>query len=621
MRSVFLFLLALVQFVSTTQAQKEFVNLFDGKSLSGWEFFLVDPDITLDDVWRVEDGLLICKGEPMGYLATSEEFTNFKLVVEWRWAPGKPAGNSGVLMRITGNPQALPKCAEAQLKHGSAGDIYGFHGFNVSGNKDRFISNEKELTGKLTGVTKIKDNENEPGEWNQYEIYLLEGNLTLYVNGEKVNEAEGLDIVPGKIGFQSEGGEIHFRSIRIILLDPEVHHQHAHSKHSMHNNWPQFHGPDRDNMSTETGLLKSWPEEGLEMLWTSEGIGHGFSTVSLANGIICTAGNIDGNTVVTALDMQGKKLWSTVNGKAWEDSYPGSRGTPTIDGDRVYHQSPLGNIVCLNAKTGEIIWEKNILDEMKSKTSKWAMSESLLIDGEQLISSPGGPEASMVAMNKKTGEIIWKAQGNDELAGYSSPILIEKEGLRIIVNLTAKAIIGVNAENGELLWHEKHKSYANENVLMPIYQDGCLYVSTLKTGSVKWRVVVEEGKASLEELWRNKELDNHHGDVALVDGYLYGTTTFYNRNQWVCLDWETGETKYVAPGTGKGSLTYADGKLYTLSIKRLLGLVNPTPEEFEVVSTFEIPEGGEGLSWAHPVVCDGRLYIRHGDFLYVYGVR
>ena len=218
MRSIVLFLMVSVQVVSFAQEQNDEINLFNGNNLNGWEYFLVESDLEMDDVWRVEDDLLICKGEPMGYLATEKEFTNFKLVVEWRWTPGKEAGNSGVLMRITGDPQALPRCTEAQLKHGSAGDIYGFHGFQVSGDSERFISNEKELTGKLTGVTKIKDAENTPGEWNTYEIYMLKGSLTLYVNGEKVNEANGLEEVSGKIGLQSEGGEIQFRTVRIISL-------------------------------------------------------------------------------------------------------------------------------------------------------------------------------------------------------------------------------------------------------------------------------------------------------------------------------------------------------------------------------------------------------------------
>ena len=621
MRLIVLFLLASMQLASFAQNHKETINLFDGKSLNGWEYYLVESDVEMDDVWRVEDDLLICKGEPMGYLATEMKFTNFKLVVEWRWAPGKEAGNSGVLMRITGDPQALPRCTEAQLKHGSAGDIYGFHGFPVSGDKDRFISSEAELTGKLTGVSKIKDNENKPGEWNTYEIYMLKGNLTLYVNGEKVNEAHGLEEVAGKIGLQSEGGEIQFRTVKIISLDPHAHQGHAHSTHTGSNDWPQFHGPERNNKSNETGLLETWPEEGPNLIWTTEGLGHGFSSVSLSHGAIYTAGNKDENTVVSAYDLKGEKIWETINGEAWEDSYPGSRGTPTVDGDRVYHQSPLGSIACFNAENGEIIWQKNMLTEVNSKTNKWALAESLLIDGENVISCPGGPEASMVAMNKHTGEIIWKAKSTDDLAGYSSPILIEEEDIRILVNLSAKNFSGVNADNGDLLWQVTHESYADENVLMPIYKDGCLFVSTLKTGSVKWRILVDGTKVSLEELWRSEEMDNHHGDVALIDGYLYGTSTFYNRDQWVCLDWETGEMKYVTPGSGKSSLTYVDEKLYTLSIKGLMALVNPSSEKFEVISTFQIPKGGEGPSWAHPVVSNGRLYIRHGDFLYAYSIK
>jgi len=194
------------------------VDLFDGKSLDGWEHYLVDPDVKMSDVWSIRDGLLVCKGEPMGYLATKKEYTSYKLVVEWRWAPGKKAGNSGVLMRITGEPKALPKCAEAQLKSGSAGDIYGFHGFQVKGDAARLKSAQGKKIGKLSGVSKIRGNEKEPGEWNRYDITLSGGDLTLLVNGEKVNEATGLDVVPGKIGFQSEGGEIHFRTIRLIPI-------------------------------------------------------------------------------------------------------------------------------------------------------------------------------------------------------------------------------------------------------------------------------------------------------------------------------------------------------------------------------------------------------------------
>lgn len=385
--------------------------------------------------------------------------------------------------------------------------------------------------------------------------------------------------------------------------------------------WPQFHGPDRDNISHETGLLKTWPEGSPTLVWTAEGLGHGFSSVAVANGIVVTAGNVGDNTVITALDMEGEVLWQTENGRAWARDYPGTRGTPTIDGDRIYHQSPLGNIVCLDATNGEIVWNVDILAEVRSKNSTWGLAESLLIDGGRLISCPGGPEACMVALDKHTGSVVWKAPSTNELAGYSSPILIEYQGLQIIVALTAKAIIGVNADNGELLWHVGHESYADENVMMPIFHDGHIFVSTLVAGSVKWKIIIQEGQVGLEEVWRTKELDNHHGGIILLDGYLYGNSQVKNQKEWVCLDWQTGQKMYAEQGVGKGSLTYADGMLYTLSIDRVMGLVRATPTQFEVVSSFEIPEGGEGKSWAHPVVCDGRLYIRHGEFLYVYRAR
>ena len=385
--------------------------------------------------------------------------------------------------------------------------------------------------------------------------------------------------------------------------------------------WPQFHGPNRDNLSTEKGLLKKWPENGPTRLWTARGLGHGYSSISIADGMIYTASSIEKDTVIIALNMEGKILWQVKNGKAWTGDRPGTRGTPTIDGNRLFHQSPLGNLICLDAKTGNRIWEFNILEKFQSKTPNWALAESLLVDGDRLISCPGGPQTCMVALNKKTGSVVWKAPSTGELAGYASPTLVEYQGMRVVITLTLKGMIGVNADTGELLWHVKHESYADENVMMPIFHDGHVFISTLEAGSVKWKINVKDGKATLEEVWRTQELDNHHGGVLLINGNLYGTSTFRNRNLWICLDWETGRNKYMDKGVGKGSLTYADGMLYTLSINSVMGLVRPTPMGHELVSSFKIPEGGKGNSWAHPVVCGGRLYIRHSEFLYAYSVR
>ena len=385
--------------------------------------------------------------------------------------------------------------------------------------------------------------------------------------------------------------------------------------------WPQFHGPNRDNISTEKNLLKQWPEKGPELLWTVKGLGHGFSSMSIASGIIYTAGNIENDTVITALDTNGKILWQEKNGLAWKKDYPGTRGTPTIDGGMLYHQSPLGSVICMDAKTGTSFWQVNVLDKFSSKPPRWGLAESLLIDGDHVISCPGGPQTCMVALDKKTGSVVWTASGLDELAGYASPAITELRGLRIIVTLTSKSVIGVNADTGKLLWQVEHKTYADENVLIPIVQADQVFISTLQNGSAKWKINVNDGKVTLRELWRSQELDNHHGGVILINKNLYGSSTFKNSNQLVCLDWETGENKFMDKATGKVSLTYADGMLYTLSIDRLMSLVLPTSAGHKLISSFNIPKGGKGKSWAHPVVCDGRLYIRHGDFLYAYSVK
>ncbi len=379
--------------------------------------------------------------------------------------------------------------------------------------------------------------------------------------------------------------------------------------------WPQFHGPNRDNISTAEGLLDTWPEGGPALVWTAEGLGHGYSSVAIAGGMMYTAGNTDGNTVVTALDMEGNQLWQVENGAAWTQDHPGTRGTPTVDGDRVYHESPIGNVICLDAKTGSVNWQVNILDEFNAENIKWGLSESLLIDGDNVICSPGGPEASIVALNKHTGEVVWKAPSTGERAGYASPVVVERGGLRMIITMTALALIGVNADTGELLWHVDHVSYMEQNVAVPIVEGDHVFVSTLRGGSVKWKIGVEAGKVSIEEVWRTKEFDNQHGGVVLVNGNIYGTT-----NQLLCLDWESSEIKHVEQGVGKGSMTYADGMLYALGENSDMGLVRVSAIGHELVSSFELPEGGKGNSWAHPVVCAGRLYIRHGEFLYAYDV-
>lgn len=383
--------------------------------------------------------------------------------------------------------------------------------------------------------------------------------------------------------------------------------------------WPRFCGPNGDNISTDTGLLKEWPKGGPKQLWAAKGLGEGFASVTIADGRIYTAGNVDGKTMVIALDMDGKPLWQTPNGPAWTGDSPGTRGTPAVDGDRVYHESPLGDVICLDAKTGEKIWGVNILKEFEGENIQWALSESLLVDGDRVVCCPGGKKASVAALDKKTGKTIWTTKSTGDKAGYATPALAEYQGLRMLLVMNQKAFLGVNADGGDLLWRHEHVTSYDVNATMPIFHDGQVFITSgYGSGSEMLKVTVEGKKASVESLWKSKDLDNHHGGVLLLDGYLYGAA--YG-GPWVCLDWRTGKRMYRERGAGKGSLTCAEGMLYTLSERNQMGLVPATPKEHKVVSQFKVPSGGEGPSWAYPVVCGGRLYIRHAGQLFAYDIQ
>jgi outer membrane protein assembly factor BamB len=384
--------------------------------------------------------------------------------------------------------------------------------------------------------------------------------------------------------------------------------------------WPQFHGAAGDNISTETGLLKQWPDGGPELVWTAKGMGDGFASVSVADGLVYTAGNIDGKTVITAMDLDGKVLWQTPCGEGWTKSFPGVRATPTIDGDRLYFESPLGDVVCLDAKTGEQLWGLNILEKFGGQNIQWALAESVVIDGDNAICCPFGSQGSIVALDKRTGETVWVAESVGDKAGYATATLAEFAGLRMVLAMSAKALVGVNADNGDLLFRYEHLTKHDVNALKPICADGRVFISSgYKAGSEMVQLTAAGGKVTAEQAWESKDMDNHHGGVILWDGYLYGADS---KRNWVCFDWDSGETKYSESGVGKGSATCADGMLYTFAESGgKVGLVKPTPEGHQVVSEFQIPKGGEGKSWAHPVVCGGRLYLRHGDFLFVYDVK
>jgi len=389
--------------------------------------------------------------------------------------------------------------------------------------------------------------------------------------------------------------------------------------------WPSFHGSRRDNISPDTGLLDQWPEEGPELIWRIDGIGEGYASVAIVGDKIFTAGNIGDNTVISALNMSGKILWRENNGPAYSRSFPGARATPTVAGGKLYHLNGDGDVICLDAASGRPVWTLNVFEKFAGRNTTWGLSESLLVDGDRVICTPGGQEIGMVALDKDTGRTVWTCTGPGDKPGYAAPILIETGGLRQIVTMMSASAVGVAAETGRLLWTYKHKVAYDVNVATPVYRDGHLALfGTWGRGATMLKLLVDGENCSVETVWHTKELDNEHGGVVLVGDCLFGQADGnHKRRHWACLRWKTGKTSYAVEGLPvkrSGTLTYADGMLYVLSDRGTVALLTPTPEKFDVVSRFSLPEGGKGPLWAHPVVNRGRLYVRHGRFLYAYDV-
>ncbi len=262
--------------------------------------------------------------------------------------------------------------------------------------------------------------------------------------------------------------------------------------------WPQFHGPKRDNISAETGLMKSWPVGGPRLVWTAKGIGDGYSAVAAANGLLYTTGNIEDDTVITALDLNGEEKWKARNGPSYKREQPGTRGIPTIEGGRLYHMNADGDVACLNAKTGGNIWSLNVLEKFEGRNIRWGLAESLLIDGNNLVCSPGGERAGMVALDKRTGETVWICEEIGDFPGYCSPIVFTCKGLRQIATLTARSVIGVEAVSGKLLWRMEHETPFDENINTPVYHDGHLFVCSRTTGARLFRIHVDGRRASVQ---------------------------------------------------------------------------------------------------------------------------
>ena len=379
-------------------------------------------------------------------------------------------------------------------------------------------------------------------------------------------------------------------------------------------NWPQWRGPNRDGVSKETGLLKQWPAEGPPLVWKATGAGNGYSSFSIANGKLYTMGVRGDREFVIAFDLAtGKESWATPSGSAFRnDRGNGPRGTPTIDGDRLYALGGDGDLSALDARTGKLVWSKNVLREFGGSNIQWGISESPLVLGNKVLVNAGGPGASMVALNKTDGSVIWKSQSDEP--GYSSAIPLDVNGLTQVVFFTAQRAVGLDVRDGKLLWEYEHPSNNVANVATPIARANRIFISSdYGTGG---GVVEIKPDNKAQELYFTKDMKNHHSSSVLVGDYLYG----FSSSILTAMKFDTGEVAWKDRSVGKGSLVYADGNLYCLSENGVVGLVEATPTGYKEKGRFRIQQGNLP-TWAHPVVAGGRLYIRDQDTIYAYDVR
>ncbi|HOW69816.1 MAG TPA: PQQ-binding-like beta-propeller repeat protein [Phycisphaerae bacterium] len=436
--------------------------------------------------------------------------------------------------------------------------------------------------------------------------------------------------------------------------------------------WPQWQGPDRNAVSKEPGLLKEWPKEGPPLAWKVSGLGGGYSAPSIAAGRIYGTSNRGEDEVAWALsEKDGKELWVTRLGPAVGQRMPqGKEGpgcTPTVDGERLYVESMGGDVACLQVQDGKVIWRCSLTGDFGGRAPTWSYRESPLVDGDKVICTPGSQEAILVALDKLTGKVVWKSQisgpsgaapggpgsgpagpgergggpgrpgrgrggfggaGGSE-AAYASPIAIDFEGQRQYVQFTAKTLIGVAASDGKFLWrYDRPANRMSINCSTPLYQDGLVFAaSAYGTGGGLVKLSKDaNGTIKAEEVYFTNKMQNHHGGMVVVDGCLYGANGGNEGGNLICLDFKTGDVMWdgrqVAQSqTPKGSILLADGRLYYRHEKGTMTLIEPNPKEYVERGRFEQPDRTKAPAWTHPVVANGRLYLRDQDMLFVYDVK
>lgn len=381
--------------------------------------------------------------------------------------------------------------------------------------------------------------------------------------------------------------------------------------------WPQWRGPNRDGISKETGLLKQWPAEGPPLAWKVTGAGRGFSSLSVASNRLFTMGlRGDKEHVIAFEQSTGKEAWATPLGSGFRnDRGDGPRGTPTVDGERLYALGGNGDLACLETRTGRSVWNINVLQKFGGSNINWGISESPLVVGDKVLVNAGGPGASIVALNKKDGALVWKSQS--DRAGYSSAIPITVDGTTQIVFFTATRALGLDLQDGRLLWEYARASNRVANIATPVARHNRVFVSSdYGTGGGLVEIKARGKEVTAQEIYFTKEMRNHHSSSILIGDHLYG----FSSGILTAMRFDTGQVAWRDRSVGKGSLAYADGHLYCLSENGVVGLVEATPEGYREKGRFSIPQ--DSLStWAHPVIAGGRLYLRDQDTIYAFDIR
>jgi outer membrane protein assembly factor BamB len=392
--------------------------------------------------------------------------------------------------------------------------------------------------------------------------------------------------------------------------------------------WPQWRGPHRDGHSPDKGLLKEWPSEGPRLVWKANGLGIGYTNVSVVGDRLFAMGDKDDASQVIALNVaDGSILWTAKVGKAgapgW-GGFAGPRATPTVDGNLVFAVGQYGEAVCLDAASGKEIWRKDYRKDFGGKLPEWGYCGMPLVDGKQVILMPGGKQGDLVAVDKKTGKLIWQSKDFTDSIHYSSPMVAEIAGVRQYVQLTDASVAGIAAADGSLLWRAPRKG-ATAVIPTPIIKDDLVYVTSgYGAGCNLFKIMAADGKFSADQVYADKAMTNHHGGVVLVGKYLYGFSDEDN-GKWVCQEFETGKIIWSEPKEtlGKGSITFADGMLYLRAEdgEGTVALIEATPDGYKETGRFDQPDRSKKNSWPHPVVIGGRLYLRDQDVLLSYDVK